>query len=59
MTPTLWQFVRELIGLPGKTRLTEIPSDTLALHFFTAKQKAGDCAPGQENKRYAEPARRA
>ena len=34
-TPTTWQRFRRAIGLPGKTRLNEIPSERLALFFFT------------------------
>ncbi len=49
MTPTLWERFREVIGLPGKTRVTEIPSDALARFFFSNK-KAGDCAPGQKRR---------
>lgn len=49
MTPTLWEMLRESIGLPGKTRVKEIPSEVLAKFFFNNK-KAGDCAPGQKQK---------
>lgn len=56
MTPTLWARFREALGLPGKTRIKEIPSEALARFFFTqaldeaAKRKAGDCAPGLKQK---------
>lgn len=52
MTPSLWERFREAIGLPGKTRVTEIPSEDLARFFFSARnnEKAGDCAPGQGQK---------
>lgn len=51
MTPTLWERFREAVGLPGKTRVTEIPSEDLAKFFFSTKrEKAGDCAPGLEQK---------
>jgi hypothetical protein len=51
MTPTLWERFREALGLPGKTRVTEIPSEDLAKFFFSTKnEKAGDCAPGQGQK---------
>lgn len=50
MTPTLWERFREALGLPGKTRVTEIPSEALARFFFSTKnkEKAGDCAPGRK-----------
>lgn len=52
MTPTLWERFREALGLPGKTRVTEIPSEDLASFFFSTKnkEKAGDCAPGRKRK---------
>ena len=54
MTPTLWERFREALGLPGNTRVKEIPSEDLAKFFFSAKtdenKKAGDCAPGQKPK---------
>lgn len=49
MTPTLWERFREALGLPGKTRIKEIPSEALA-RFFFANKKAGDCAPGRKQK---------
>jgi hypothetical protein len=50
MTPTLWEAFREFVGLPGKARVKEIPSDALAMFFFSKPKKAGDCAPGQKQK---------
>jgi hypothetical protein len=51
MTPSLWERFREVIGLPGKTRVIEIPNYKLARHFFsTERKKAGNCAPGQKQK---------
>ena len=50
-TPTLWEAFREFLGMPGKARVTEIPSEDLARFFFsTRNEKAGDCAPGQKQK---------
>lgn len=39
MTPTLWTAFREFIGLPGKTRVTEIPSEALAMFFLSSPQQ--------------------
>ena len=49
MTPPLWKKLREALGLPGCTRVKEIPSEDLARFFFENK-KAEDCAPGQKPK---------
>jgi hypothetical protein len=37
-TPTLWSAFREFVGLPGKTRVTEIPSYQLGMFFLSGRQ---------------------
>ena len=38
-TPTLWESFREFVGLPGKTRVTEIPSYQLGMFFLSGRQQ--------------------
>ena len=40
-TPTLWSAFREFIGLPGQTRVTEVPSERMAMFFFSPEMKNG------------------
>lgn len=40
-TPTLWSAFREFIGMPGKTKVSEIPNERLAMFFFSPETKNG------------------
>ena len=48
MTPTLWTAFREFIGLPGKARVTEIPSETLAMFFLSSPRRGESVVMEQE-----------
>lgn len=48
MTPTLWTAFREFTGLPGNTRVTEIPSETLAMFFLSSHRRREDVVTEQE-----------
>ncbi|NCC06191.1 MAG: hypothetical protein EOM37_19595 [Proteobacteria bacterium] len=48
MTPTLWTAFREFIGLSGQCRVTEIPSETLAMFFLSSPWSGEDVIAEQE-----------
>ena len=48
MTPTLWEQLLEIIGLPGKCRVTEIPSETLAMFFLSSPRRGETVVTEQE-----------
>jgi len=48
MTPTLWTALREFIGLPGQFRVTEIPSETLAMFFLSSPRRGESVVTEQE-----------
>ena len=52
MTPTLWTAFREFIGLPGKCRVTEIPSETLAMFFLSSPRRGEDVITEQERAEF-------
>ena len=54
MTPTLWTAFREFIGLPGKCRVTEIPSETLAM-FFLSSPRRGEMENASKNSQHRPP----
>ena len=58
MTPTLWTAFREFIGLPGSCRVTEIPSDRLAMFFFSSPQRGEDVITEQERAEFGCPSPR-
>ena len=39
MTMQLWEQLREIIGLPGKSRVIEIPIEQLALFFSRQREQ--------------------
>ena len=55
MTPTLWEQLRELIGLPGKARVIEIPSETLAMFFLSSPRRGEDVITEQERAEFGCP----
>lgn len=58
MTPTLWAAFREFIGLPGKARVTEIPSETLAMFFLSSPHRGEDVVTEQERAEFGCPTTR-
>jgi hypothetical protein len=58
MTPTLWAAFREFIGLPGKARVTEIPSETLAMFFLSSPRRGEDVITEQERAEFGHPSPR-
>ena len=58
MTPTLWTALREFIGLPGKCRVTEIPSETLAMFFLSSPRRGEDVVTDQERAEFGCPSPR-
>lgn len=58
MTPTLWTAFREFIGLPGKARVTEIPSETLAMFFLSSPRRGEDVVTEQERAEFGCPSPR-
>ena len=58
MTPTLWTAFREFIGLPGQCRVTEIPSETLAMFFLSSPHRGEDVVTGQELAEFGRPTTR-
>ena len=47
-TPTLWSAFREFIGMPGKTKVTEIPGYKLGMFFLSGKQ--GDATISEQER---------
>ena len=39
MTMQLWEQLREILGLPGKARVIEIPSEKLAMFFSRQREQ--------------------
>ena len=58
MTPTLWTAFREFIGLPGKCRVTEIPSETLAMFFLSTPRRGESVVTEQERAEFGCPSPR-
>ena len=58
MTPTLWTAFREFIGLPGKARVTEIPSETLAMFFLSSPRRGESVVADQERAELGCPSQR-
>lgn len=58
MTPTLWTAFREFIGLPGKARVTEIPSETLAMFFLSSPRRGESVVTEQERAEFGCPSPR-
>ena len=58
MTPTLWTAFREFIGLPGKCRVTEIPSETLAMFFLSSPRRGESVVTEQERAEFGCPTKR-
>lgn len=58
MTPALWTAFREFIGLPGKGRVTEIPSETLAMFFLSSPRRGEDVVTEQERAEFGHPSPR-
>lgn len=61
MTMQLWEQLREIMGLPGKARVIEIPSEKLALFFSrqrqdetTEQERAGFGCPTPRRNYHAE-----
>jgi hypothetical protein len=57
-TPTKWQQFRDIMGLPGKTRVYEIPSEVLAMYFFRSPQRGESVLTDQERAEFGCPVRR-
>jgi len=53
-TPTLWESFREFVGLPGKTRVTEIPSYQLGM-FYLSGARRDDTITEQERAEFGCP----
>lgn len=58
MTPTLWTAFREFVGLPGKARVTEIPSETLAMFFLSSHRRGETVITEQEMAEFGHPSPR-
>ena len=58
MTPTLWTAFREFIGMPGNARVTEIPSETLAMFFLSSHRRGEDVVTEQERAEFGHPSPR-
>ena len=55
-TPTKWARFRRVIGLPGKTRVTELTSDRLAMFFLSSPRRGEDVVTEQERAEFGCPA---
>ena len=58
MTPALWKAFREFIGLPGNTRVIEIPSEALAMFFLSQIRRGEDVVTEQERAELGHPSPR-
>lgn len=54
-TPTLWSAFREFVGLPGKTRVSEIPNERLAMFFFSSPRRGESVITEQERAEFGCP----
>lgn len=55
MTMQLWTVFRRMCGLPGKARVTEIPSETLAMFFLSSHRRGDDVITEQERAEFGHP----
>ena len=58
MTPALWTAFREFIGLPGNTRVIEIPSEALAMFFLSSHRRGETVITEQEMADFGHPSPR-